>query len=105
MAINGYGRGVLVIIYACIVVVRVGPSNEAVTGRGDGTMDGVDEGKGGGGAAAAAAPMCAATLVFPLQQLLLSVIVCRMVKMVPGNLVLLYLVEQQVSNIWSTHIF
>ena len=88
-----------------MVVVRVGPSNEAVTGRGDGTMDGVDEGKGGGGAAAAAAPMCAATLVFPLQQLLLSVIVCRMVKMVPGNLVLLYLVEQQVSNIWSTHIF
>ena len=66
-----------------MVVVRVGPSNEAVTGRGDGTMDGVDEGKGGGGAAAAAAPMCAATLVFPLQQLLLSVIVCRMVKMEP----------------------
>ena len=64
---------------------RVGPSNEAVTGRGDGKMDGVDEGKDGGGAAAAAAPLCAATLLLSLQQLLLFVIVCRMLKLVPGS--------------------
>ena len=63
---------------------RVGLSNEAVTGRGDGKMDGVDEGKDGGGAAAAAAPLCAATLMLSLQQLLLFVIVCRMEKTVPG---------------------
>ena len=63
---------------------RVGPSNEAVTGRGDGKMDGVDEGKDGGGAAAAAAPLCAATLLLSLQQLMLFVVVGRMVKMVPG---------------------
>ena len=62
---------------------RVGPSNEALTGRGDGKMDGVDEGKDGGGAAAAAAPLCAASLPSSLQRLLF-VIVCRMVKMVPG---------------------
>ena len=63
---------------------RVRPSNEAVTGRGGGKMDGVDEGKDGGGAAAAAVPLCAATLLLSLQQLLLFVIVSRMVKMVPG---------------------
>ena len=63
---------------------RVGPSNEAVTGRGDGKkMDGVDEGKDGGGPAAAAARLCAATLLLSLQQLMLFVIVCRMVKMEP----------------------
>ena len=54
-----------------------------MTGRGDGKMDGVDEGKDGGGAAAAAAPLCAASLPSSLQRLLF-VIVCRMVKMVPG---------------------
>ena len=42
---------------------RVGPSNEALTGRGDGKMDGVDEGKDGGCAAAAAAALCVATLL------------------------------------------
>ena len=68
----------------------VGPSNEAVTGGGDGKMDGVDEGKDGEGAAAAAAPLCAATLLLSLQQLLLFVIVCRMVKMVPGIWNLVY---------------
>ena len=41
---------------------RVGPSNEAVTGRGDGKMDGVDEENDGGSAAAAAAALCVATL-------------------------------------------
>ena len=55
-----------------------------MTGRGDGKMGGVDEGKDGGSAAAAAAPLCAATLLLSLQQMLLFVIVCRMVKMVPG---------------------
>ena len=40
---------------------RVGPSNEAVTGKGDGKMDGVDEEKEGGSVAAAAA-LCVATL-------------------------------------------
>ena len=41
---------------------RVGPSNEALTGRGDGKMDGVDEGKDGGCAAAAAAALCCYTV-------------------------------------------
>ena len=63
---------------------RVGPSNEAVTGRGDGKMGGLDEGKDGRGAAAAGAPLCAATLLLSLQLLLLLVIVYRMVKMVTG---------------------
>ena len=40
---------------------RVGPSNEAVTGRGDGKMNGVDKGKDGGGAATAA--VCCYTAV------------------------------------------
>ena len=47
-------------------------------------IDGVDDGKGGRGAAAAAAPLCSATLLLWLQQLMLFVIVSRMVKMVPG---------------------
>ena len=44
---------------------RVGASNEAVTGRGDGKMDGVHGGKDG--ACAAAAALCVATLLLSLQ--------------------------------------
>ena len=55
-----------------------------MTARRDVNIDGVDDGKGGRGAAAAAAPLCSATLLLWLQQLMLFVIVSRMVKMVPG---------------------
>ena len=41
---------------------KVDPSNEVMTGRRDGKMDGVNEGKEGGSAAAAAAALCVATL-------------------------------------------
>ena len=43
MAINREGGGVFDVVHGGSR--RVGPSNEAVTGRGDGKMDGVDEGK------------------------------------------------------------
>ena len=41
---------------------RVDPWNEVMTGRRDGKMDRVDEGKKGGSADAAAAALCVATL-------------------------------------------
>ena len=63
---------------------RVDPWNEVMTGRRDGKMDRVDEGKKGGSADAAAAALCVATQLLSLRQLLLFVIVCRMAKMVPG---------------------
>ena len=77
------GGGVFVIMHggSC----RVGPSNEAVTGRGDEKMDGVGYVKDGGVAASAVDALCVATLLLSLQQLLLLfVIVRRMVKMAPG---------------------
>ena len=82
MAINWDGRGVFVAMHGGSR--RIGPSNEAVTGRGDEKMDGVDSGKDGGGADTAVAALGVATLLLSLLQLLLFAIVCRMVKMVPG---------------------
>ena len=41
---------------------RVDPSNEVMTGRRDGKMEVMDEGKEGGSTAAAAAALCVATL-------------------------------------------
>ena len=43
-------------------ILRVDPSNEVLTGRRDGKMDEVDEGKEGGSAAVAATALCVATL-------------------------------------------
>ena len=55
MAINREGGGVFDVVHGGSR--RVGPSNEAVTGRGDEKMDRVDEGKEAGNAAAAAAAL------------------------------------------------
>ena len=49
------GRGVFVFMHGGSR--RVNPSNEVMTGRRYGKMDGVDEGKEGGRAAAAAATL------------------------------------------------
>ena len=58
--LTGMGGSVFVIVHGGSRTV--GPSNEAVSGRGGGKMDGMDEGKEGGSAAAAAAALCVATL-------------------------------------------
>ena len=51
---------------------RVDPWNEVMTGRREGKMDGVDDGKEGGTAVAAAAALCIATLKARYQEQYIS---------------------------------
>ena len=81
------------------VDLRVGPSNEAVTAKRDGKMDGVDEGKDGGvGAAAAAAALCVACYTVVVAAA--TAAVRHRVPDGENGASFLQLVPYQASNIW-----